>query len=67
MPSNGIEGVTIVSPSSVSKIVVSKCMSFSIVTITNTKKMVTPAQPANFLFAIDSLSGPGMSPDQTDK
>ncbi|KAF5358539.1 hypothetical protein D9756_001945 [Leucocoprinus leucothites] len=41
LPQNGIEGVTITSPSSNSKIVT-----------------VTPIQPANFLFSIDSLSGP---------
>jgi len=61
MPSNGIEGVTIISPSSDSKIVVSKMLIFLEGTVTQAKQTVTPVQPANFLFSIDSLSGPGMS------
>ncbi|KXN82613.1 Trafficking protein particle complex subunit 10 [Leucoagaricus sp. SymC.cos] len=42
MPPNGIDGVTITSPSSSNSKIVT----------------VTPLQPANFLFSIDSSSGP---------
>lgn len=63
VPEGGLEGVKIVPSATKNRgVVVSLSVPFILsMTLKKALKTVTPAQPANFLFYIDSSYGPGSS------